>query len=423
MNDFQKGILLLGKVENFEVKNNSLILFLIGPTMFIYSYYIQNNEDESIKIKGAKVLFAFLFLIASLLPFLFKKTVHYFYGWIVFLLMLSFSHYLIIHLSLNTFNIRFILGFYAFVFGAILLFNKRTFINIYLVTVFIHLVQKLMISPLDHSVYKSILGSFSLMIIFALILLNDSTAYRYSLAKSNRVLEKNRIELIKIAEDLEEKNKDLEEFAKVVSHDLRTPLGNVLALFNWLQQDYQDDNKEQIKGHLVLIEKEVLQMDSILEGVLKYTLHNNTADGIEKVNLNDLVAVLKHDYENKNCSVSILNTLPVLLINKSQILLVFQNLLQNAIKFNDKHVCNIAINYVFENKLHTFSVTDNGIGIHEKYHEKIFKLFQKLDVEKNNNSNGIGLSMVNKIINSNKGKVYLTSELNVGTTFYFTIPV
>jgi signal transduction histidine kinase len=422
MNNFQKKIFRLGKVENFEVRNNRLILFLIGPTMFIYSYYVQSYEDDSIKIKGAKVFFALLFLVGSLLPFIFKKSIHYFYGWIVFLLMLSFSHYLLVHLALNNFNIRFIVGFYTFVFGSILLFNKRTFINIYLVITFIHLVQKLTISAIDHAVYKSILGSFALIVIFALIILNDTTAYRSTLANSNRILEKNRIELIKIAKDLEERNKDLEEFANVVSHDLRTPLGNVMALFSWLQQDYEKDNKEHIKEHLGLIENEVLRMDSILEGVLSYSLQNKITIDNEKVNLNLLVMDLKEVHEHKKCEIIIKKTLPTIQINRSQIFLVFQNLIQNAIKFNLKKVCKITIDYTLENEVHTFSIKDNGIGIDESYHKKIFELFQKLKVEKTNGSNGMGLAVVKKIINNNKGQIYLKSEINVGSTFYFTLP-
>jgi signal transduction histidine kinase len=420
MNNFQKKIFRLGKVENFEVRNNRLILFLIGPTMFIYSYYVQSYEDDSIKIKGAKVFFALLFLVGSLLPFIFKKSIHYFYGWIVFLLMLSFSHYLLVHLALNNFNIRVLVGFYTF--GSILLFNKRTFINIYLVITFIHLVQKLTISAIDHAVYKSILGSFALIVIFALIILNDTTAYRSTLANSNRILEKNRIELIKIAKDLEERNKDLEEFANVVSHDLRTPLGNVMALFSWLQQDYEKDNKEHIKEHLGLIENEVLRMDSILEGVLSYSLQNKITIDNEKVNLNLLVMDLKEVHEHKKCEIIIKKVLPTIQINRSQIFLVFQNLIQNAIKFNLKKVCKITIDYTLENEVHTFSIKDNGIGIDESYHKKIFELFQKLKVEKTNGSNGMGLAVVKKIINNNKGQIYLKSEINVGSTFYFTLP-
>ncbi|MGK0454986.1 MAG: signal transduction histidine kinase [Paraglaciecola sp.] len=421
--NFFSKIQKLGRVEDFEVKNNRLILFLIGPTMFVYSYYIQNNDDESIKIKGAKVIFALLFLVASFCPFIFKKTIHYFYGWIVFLLMLSFTHYLLIHLSLNSFHVRFILGFYAVVFGSILLFNKTTFINIYLLTIFIHLFQKLMISEIDYSSYKAVLGSFTLIVVFAIILLNDSTAYKSSLANKNRALEQSRIELKKRAEDLEDKNKDLEEFSNVVSHDLRTPLGNLSALFNWLQKEIEEENKEHIDEHLKLIERETHQMDLILKGVLKYSLQNEARSTGEKLNLDYLLNDIKRFNENENCKIIIKKVLPIVEINKSQIFQVFQNLIQNSINYNDKEVCKIEVDYTQDNEFYTFSVKDNGIGIAKKYHKKIFKLFQRLDFEETRDSMGIGLSMAKKIINRNKGEIYLESQVGIGSTFYFTLPV
>ncbi|MFT6064722.1 MAG: signal transduction histidine kinase [Polaribacter sp.] len=421
--NFFSKIQKLGRVEDFEVKNNRLILFLIGPTMFVYSYYIQNNDDESIKIKGAKVIFALLFLVASFCPFIFKKTIHYFYGWIVFLLMLSFTHYLLIHLSLNSFHVRFILGFYAVVFGSILLFNKTTFINIYLLTIFIHLFQKLMISEIDYSSYKAVLGSFTLIVVFAIILLNDSTAYKSSLANKNRALEQSRIELKKRAEDLEDKNKDLEEFSNVVSHDLRTPLGNLSALFNWLQKEIEEENKEHIDEHLKLIERETHQMDLILKGVLKYSLQNEARTTGEKLNLDYLLNDIKRFNENENCKIIIKKVLPIVEINKSQIFQVFQNLIQNSINYNDKEVCKIEVDYTQDNEFYTFSVKDNGIGIAKKYHKKIFKLFQRLDFEETRDSMGIGLSMAKKIINRNKGEIYLESQVGIGSTFYFTLPV
>lgn len=421
--NFFSKIQKLGRVEDFEVKNNRLILFLIGPTMFVYSYYIQNNDDESIKIKGAKVIFALLFLVASFCPFIFKKTIHYFYGWIVFLLMLSFTHYLLIHLSLNSFHVRFILGFYAVVFGSILLFNKTTFINIYLLTIFIHLFQKLMISEIDYSSYKAVLGSFTLIVVFGIILLNDSTAYKSSLANKNRALEQSRIELKKRAEDLEDKNKDLEEFSNVVSHDLRTPLGNLSALFNWLQKEIEEENKEHIDEHLKLIERETHQMDLILKGVLKYSLQNEARSTGEKLNLDYLLNDIKRFNENENCKIIIKKVLPIVEINKSQIFQVFQNLIQNSINYNDKEVCKIEVDYTQDNEFYTFSVKDNGIGIAKKYHKKIFKLFQRLDFEETRDSTGIGLSMAKKIINRNKGEIYLESQVGIGSTFYFTLPV
>ena len=115
--------------------------------------------------------------------------------------------------------------------------------------------------------------------------------------------------------------------------------------------------------------------------------------------------------------------LPIVEIDKSQIFQVFQNLIQNSIKYNDKEVCEIELDYTQNNEFYTFSVKDNGIGIAKKYHKKIFKLFQRLDLEENRDSTGIGLSIAKKIINRNKGEIYLESQVGIGSTFYFTLPV
>ncbi|MGK0329578.1 sensor histidine kinase, partial [Polaribacter sp.] len=230
-------------------------------------------------------------------------------------------------------------------------------------------------------------------------------------------------ELKKRAEDLEDKNKDLEEFSNVVSHDLRTPLGNLSALFNWLQKEIEEENKEHIDEHLKLIERETHQMDLILKGVLKYSLQNEARTTGEKLNLDYLLNDIKRFNENENCKIIIKKVLPIVEINKSQIFQVFQNLIQNSINYNDKEVCKIEVDYTQDNEFYTFSVKDNGIGIAKKYHKKIFKLFQRLDFEETRDSMGIGLSMAKKIINRNKGEIYLESQVGIGSTFYFTLPV
>ncbi|PQB07929.1 hypothetical protein BST83_12805 [Polaribacter filamentus] len=178
MNNFQKKIQELGEVEDFEVKNNSLLLFLIGPSLFIFSYFINNFGDDNLRIKGAREFFALLFLIVSILPHIFKKRIKPFFGWMVFLLMLSFTHYLIINLAINNFSVQFLLGFYVFVFGSILLFNNRTFISAFLITIFIHLLQKLTIADIDVLLYKAVLSSFTLLFMFSFISLIGSTIFR-----------------------------------------------------------------------------------------------------------------------------------------------------------------------------------------------------------------------------------------------------
>lgn len=205
MNKIQKKILKLGRVENFELKNHSLIFLFMVPTFFGWSYCIHNFSPETSELPGARNFFCFLFLVAGMLPNIYKKKAHLFYGWIVFFVIIIFTHSSLLNLYNNHFNIGFLLGFYAVFFGSVLLFNNRVFINIYLVTVFIHLLLALMRSEIDDITYNSVLSSFSLMFIFALILLNDSAAFRYSFADNNKVLEKRKIELKRRSKTLEEK--------------------------------------------------------------------------------------------------------------------------------------------------------------------------------------------------------------------------
>ena len=427
MKNFLEKLQKLGTVEVFEVKNNSLCLFLIVPVLFLYSFFNNKYGEESIRIEGAKEVAALFFLGASILPFVFKKKITHFYGWAVFLLMLMFTHYLLIVVHLNSFNIRLVLGFYAFVFGSVLLFNNNTFINFYLVTVLFHLLQKLTTSKIDDVTYYAVLSSFSLIIFFGLILLNHAANYRSVLSKKNKGLEKGKVkttsDLKKRAKDLEEKNKDLEDFAHIISHDLKTPLRNILALSHWLRDDIDNKNKSVFKENLTLLDKQVVQMDVIIEGVLNYSLQNEATSLYERVDLDNLIKDIIVLTQNNKCLINVRKELPFLTINKSQILQIFQNIIQNAIRYNDEEICKIEIDYTQNDEFYTFSIKDNGIGIDEKHHKKIFKLFQKLEIKKNVDSTGIGLSLVKKIVERNKGKIYLKSKVNEGTTFYFTLPI
>jgi len=111
--------------------------------------------------------------------------------------------------------------------------------------------------------------------------------------------------------------------------------------------------------------------------------------------------------------------LPIIKGDKTKFQQLFQNLVSNAIKFCDKEKGFVEINYVDNNTFHQFAIRDNGIGIEKKYHDKIFQIFHSLN--KREDSTGIGLSIVKKIIDLHEGDLWLESEPKVGTTFYFTI--
>ena len=130
----------------------------------------------------------------------------------------------------------------------------------------------------------------------------------------------------------------------------------------------------------------------------------------------DIISVL---YIPTHVNVKIKKTLPSIKGDKIKLRQVFENLLTNAIKFSDKSKGLIEIDFSAKENHYEFSIKDNGIGIDKKYHDKIFKIFHTLNRSKD--STGIGLSIVKKIVGLHGGDIWLESELNKGTTFYFTL--
>jgi signal transduction histidine kinase len=129
--------------------------------------------------------------------------------------------------------------------------------------------------------------------------------------------------------------------------------------------------------------------------------------------------VLKTVLIPANIKVTMQENLPIFFGNTLKFKQVFQNLIKNAIKFNDKEEGTIEVGLTEKNEYFEFFVKDNGIGIKEAYFDRIFKVFTKL--ESTSSSSGIGLSIVTKIIKYYKGAIWLESKEGIGTTFYFTI--
>lgn len=225
----------------------------------------------------------------------------------------------------------------------------------------------------------------------------------------------------KLFQNLEEQNKELNEYAHVVSHDLKAPLRNIYTLVNWVIED----NKDRMDDHCLSSLNSVLynaeKMDILIKGILEYS----TVDKIESedryVDFNILCdEIIRTLYIPENITVKTQENLPKIFGNSARFKQVFQNLIQNAINYSDKENGHIEVGYEDKNDYHLFYVKDNGIGINPKYFDRIFKVFTKL--ESNNQSSGIGLSIVKKIVHYYQGEVWVESQENQGATFYFTIP-
>lgn len=236
------------------------------------------------------------------------------------------------------------------------------------------------------------------------------------------ITEQKNLELQKesLLEELEASNKGLQEYAHIVSHDLKSPLRSVSALATWLYEDYKDKLDETGSYNLKMMQEKIEGMDKLITGILKYSTVNSDVFDSTEVDVNEVIKeIAEIIYIPENVTINIAQKLPIIKADKTKIHQLFQNFLSNAAVNIDKPKGIIEIDFKETERYWEFSVKDNGVGIPEEYHEKIFQIFQSIGNQER--STGIGLSIVKKIIDRYEGKVWLDSEIGEGTTFYFTL--
>lgn len=224
-------------------------------------------------------------------------------------------------------------------------------------------------------------------------------------------------------EELEDVNDELENFAYVVSHDLKAPLRAISTLANWISTDYSDKFDDEGKEQIKLLMNRVKRMHDLIDGILEYSRVGRINEEKVEVDLNEsLKQVIDIIAPPPHIKIKIVDKLPTINFEATRISQVFQNLLSNAIKFMDKPKGKIKIGCKTKKDHWEFYVSDNGPGIEEKHFSQIFKIFQTLKPRDEFESTGIGLTLIKKIINMYEGKIWLESKVGECTTFYFTLP-
>lgn len=220
--------------------------------------------------------------------------------------------------------------------------------------------------------------------------------------------------------NLENQNKELNDYAHAVSHDLKAPLININALINWIKDDNQDKFDESIKELFDMVLFNIEKMDNLIKDILEYSLIDKIESVNSKLDLNELVTeCLKGVLIPANFEIVVASNFPTIHGNAYRIEQIFQNLIQNAVLYNQNENPKIELGFTEDTNQFEFYVKDNGVGIKPEYQEKIFNSFVKL--HNNFISSGLGLSIVKKIVQSLGGKIWIQSEENKGATFYFTL--
>ncbi len=224
-------------------------------------------------------------------------------------------------------------------------------------------------------------------------------------------------------------NQNLERFAHTVSHDMREPLRMISNFGQLLKEEQILLSSKEKKQYLEYIINSSKQLTKLVRDLLEYSkldLTNTEAQAINLKNIIDIVLLnLKEGIAQSKAQINLPSVFPDLKVHPVLIIQLFQNLLHNALKFVETGkmpVISLEIKEDVAEKTYVFSVVDNGIGIPEKNFDKLFKTFSRLHSKSKYPGSGIGLASCKKVVDFYEGKIWVTSEVNKGTSFNFTLP-
>lgn len=225
---------------------------------------------------------------------------------------------------------------------------------------------------------------------------------------------------------LEASNKELEQFAYVAAHDLKSPLRGISHLAQWLEEELNTAVTPEQQRYFQLLHGRVQRMEALVEGLrLYYAPTRTTARPLDKINVRALaqeVAAKVNPPPHLQIQIEVMAGAAELTTNRNQLEQVLYQLVDNAVRHHDKEFGGIIISARERENVYQFSVSDDGPGIDPRYHEKAFAIFQTLQARDQLESVGIGLPLVKKLVEANGGAIWLESAVGQGSTFFFTWP-
>lgn len=401
-------------------------------------------RDERRRVKLLNQ-FAFIIIAAGFPPFIYSLLIGMYYDVIVLLLTFSIfftilylqycEHHHEARLFLNLVSPLFIISiimvfgkesgaevFYAPLFVALAVFYDSWKMRISLLAWLIgsFVIAQVYVgffeSPLDFNVtqlarvYALVIANICCLILFATYIYEN---------KTYQVQTEQLLDLLKVNNDkLNVANEDLERFAYVASHQLKAPVRTISNFLNLIEKEVKNETQNQkLLEYLEYVKGSSEEMAMLINDLLEYSKLEKEEVKVEPIDLNDILLLtqnnLRATLQQNNAQVTV-RDLPVVSANKTHMVILFQNLIENAVKYNRSTQPQIEIYTDEEGDLY---VKDNGIGIDKEYHQKIFRMFMRLHGQDEYAGTGIGLSACKKIMDRHNGAISLESKPGEGTTF------
>ena len=222
---------------------------------------------------------------------------------------------------------------------------------------------------------------------------------------------------------LKRKNQELDQFAHIVSHDLKAPLRGIDNVVSWIEEDHGTEISPKLMEYVQIIKGRLVRTENLIHGILSYARIGREKQEKEDVDLNQLVDEISEALIIKpGIKLIISSKLPKLFTEKLPLLQIFSNLIDNAVKHHDKRNGLVKVYHQEHFSHYEFFVEDNGPGISKNYHNKIFVIFQTLHERDMVESTGVGLAIVKKILDDRNQKIDIVSDAGKGAIFSFTWP-
>ncbi len=312
--------------------------------------------------------------------------------------------------------------FFIFMVTVLIFFSEnwiRTFLIIFTITLFLFSIYytnnyESPFAEITDEIDKVLFFSVTVLCISAIIV-----TFSGELLRHIKELESNNI-------DLSNAYKEIERFAYISSHNLKTPIRTIRSFTDLMARDLNRKKTENLPEYLDFVKQGAEQMQFLIIDILEYSkLNQDKGIQIEAVNLNktiDFIQMQIQSFSEKSIEIKT-DKLPTIQSNQTLINSIFQNLIENGIKYNDSKQILITISIRTTEDTHILTFEDNGIGIAKEYHEKIFNMFERLHSNPKYEGTGIGLAMRKKIVEKLGGKISVDSEEGKGAKFYLELPI